>query len=67
MKGDIPIQLGSMMSLEIMKLGLKNIFEDSLKHVKLNKNEVVLDIGANDGTLLSYYKKLFLEYYFALI
>ena len=42
---------------KIMKLGLKNIFEDSLKHVKLNKNEVVLDIGANDGTLLSYYKK----------
>ena len=40
-----------------MKLGLKNIFEDSLKHVKLNKNDVVLDIGANDGTLLSYYKK----------
>ena len=42
---------------KIMKLGLKNIFEDSLKHVKLNKNDVVLDIGANDGTLLSYYKK----------
>ena len=42
---------------KIMKLGLKNIFEDSLKHVKLNKSDVVLDIGANDGTLLSYYKK----------
>ena len=42
---------------KIMKLGLKNIFEDSLKHVKLNKRDVVLDIGANDGTLLSYYKK----------
>ena len=41
---------------KIMKLGLKNIFEDSLKHVKLNKRDVVLDIGANDGTLLSYYK-----------
>ena len=39
---------------KIMKLGLKNIFEDSLKHVKLNKSDVVLDIGANDGTLLSY-------------
>ena len=40
-----------------MRLGLKNIFEESLKYVKLKKNDVVLDIGANDGTLLSYYKK----------
>ncbi len=40
-----------------MKLGLKNIFNESLKHVKLNKKDVVLDIGANDGTLLNYYKK----------
>ena len=42
---------------KIMKMGLKNIYQDSLKHVKLNKNDVVLDIGANDGTLLDYYKK----------
>ena len=42
---------------KIMRLGLKNIFEDSLKHVKLKKKDVILDIGANDGTLLSYYKK----------
>ena len=40
-----------------MKLGLQNIFVESLKHVKMNTNDVVLDIGANDGTLLSYYKK----------
>ena len=40
-----------------MRQGLKNIFEDSLKYVKLKKNDVVLDIGANDGTLLNYYKK----------
>ena len=40
-----------------MKLGLKNIFNESLKHVELNKKDVVLDIGANDGTLLNYYKK----------
>ena len=40
-----------------MKLGLQNIFIESLRHVKLNNNDVVLDIGANDGTLLSYYKK----------
>ena len=40
-----------------MKLGLQNIFIESLRHVKLKNNDVVLDIGANDGTLLSYYKK----------
>ena len=40
-----------------MQLGLKNIFEESFKYVSLKKNDVVLDIGANDGTLLSYYKK----------
>ena len=42
---------------KIMRLGLKNIFTESLKHVKLKKNDVILDIGANDGTLLNYYKK----------
>ena len=42
---------------KIMRLGLKNIFEDSLKYVKLKRKDVVLDIGANDGTLLGYYKK----------
>ena len=41
---------------KIMRTGLKNIFTESLKKVKLNKNDVVLDIGANDGTLLKYYK-----------
>ena len=40
-----------------MKAGLKNIYEESLKHVDLKKNDVVVDIGANDGTLLKYYKK----------
>jgi len=40
-----------------MKLGLQNIFEESLKHIKMKPTDVVLDIGANDGTLLSYYKK----------
>ena len=42
---------------KIMQHGLKNIFTESLKHVKIKKNDVVLDIGANDGTLLKYYKK----------
>ena len=40
-----------------MKLGLKNLFQESLKYVSLKKKDVILDIGANDGTLLDYYKK----------
>ena len=40
-----------------MREGLKDIFKESLKHVSLLKNDVILDIGANDGTLLKYYKK----------
>ena len=40
-----------------MKLGLQNIFKESLKYIKLKRKDVILDIGANDGTLLRYYKK----------
>jgi len=40
-----------------MRDGLKDIFNESLKHISLEKNDVVLDIGANDGTLLKYYKQ----------
>jgi len=40
-----------------MQSGLYDIFKESLKYVKLKKDDVILDIGANDGTLLSYYKK----------
>ena len=40
-----------------MRDGLKNLFKESLNYVSLKKNDVVLDIGANDGTLLKYYKK----------
>ena len=40
-----------------MKIALKNIYTESLKHVNLHKSDVVLDIGANDGTLLNFYKK----------
>ncbi len=40
-----------------MRDGLKGIFEDSLKFVKLFKKDLVLDIGANDGTLLKNYRK----------
>ena len=42
---------------KIMKTGLQNIFSESLRYVELKNNDVVLDIGANDGTLLNYYKK----------
>lgn len=44
---------------ETMREGLKNIYKSSLKYVNLSKNDVVLDIGANDGTLLKYYNKRF--------
>ena len=37
--------------------GLKDIFKESLNYVKLEKKDVILDIGANDGTLLKNYKK----------
>jgi len=43
-----------------MAQGLQNIYTESLKNVKLKKNDVILDIGANDGTLLSYYKKKYI-------
>ena len=39
-----------------MREGLKEIFKDSLKFVELSKKDLVLDIGANDGTLLKNYK-----------
>jgi len=39
-----------------MREGLKDIFTDSLKFVRISKKDLVLDIGANDGTLLKYYK-----------
>ena len=39
-----------------MREGLKNVFEESIKYGKLKKRDVVLDIGANDGTLLKYFK-----------
>jgi hypothetical protein len=40
-----------------MRKALKDIYKSSLKYIKLCKNDVVLDIGANDGTLLKYYNK----------
>ena len=42
---------------DTMKLALKEIFNVGIKYAKLKKNDYVLDIGANDGTLLKYFKK----------
>mgnify|MGYP001350600894 CR=1 FL=1 len=40
-----------------MRNALRELYNSSLKYVKLNKNDTILDIGANDGTLLKNYKK----------
>ena len=40
-----------------MRDGLKELSRDCIKKAKLKKNDVVLDIGANDGTLLNYFKE----------
>ena len=40
-----------------MRDGLKELFIDCVKKAKLKKDDVVLDIGANDGTLLKYFKQ----------
>ena len=40
-----------------MKNALKNIFLTVRKMSILNKGDTILDIGANDGTLLKYFKK----------
>ncbi|OUW67506.1 MAG: hypothetical protein CBD62_03320 [Candidatus Pelagibacter sp. TMED202] len=39
-----------------MREGLKELFLDCEKKARLKKTDVVLDIGANDGTLLKYFK-----------
>lgn len=44
---------------DTMKNELKEIVDESIKRAKLrkNKNPLVIDIGANDGTLLKYYSR----------
>ena len=37
--------------------GLKDIYLAGKKIAKLKKDDVVLDVGANDGTLLKFFKK----------
>ncbi len=45
-----------------MRNHLKNIVESVVDTVGSNKHPLVLDIGCNDGTLLSYYPKNFIKY-----
>lgn len=40
---------------ESMVRALGNVVSDVMAHVELNKGDAVLDIGCNDGTLLSFY------------
>ena len=40
-----------------MREGLKELYKDIKKNCQIKPGEVILDIGANDGTLLNYFKK----------
>ena len=40
-----------------MKIHLKSITQQILKYIRLKKNDLVLDIASNDGTLLKNYNK----------
>ncbi len=42
-----------------IKADLKDIVESSLKLANLNEKDIIVDIGSNDGTLLSFYDKKF--------
>ena len=42
---------------KLMRSALKEIFVASQKYVELDSSDLVLDIGANDGTLLKYFKE----------
>ena len=44
---------------ETMRSALKEVYSSSLKYVNIKSKDTVLDIGANDGTLLNFYKKKF--------
>ena len=43
-----------------MRDGLKELYYSTLKHINLKSKDVILDIGANDGTLLKNYKKKYI-------
>ena len=40
-----------------MRDGLKELYQDIKKNCQIKPGDVILDIGANDGTLLKYFKK----------
>ena len=40
-----------------MNSHLKNLVKDISNKVNINNDDFVLDIGCNDGTLLSFYRK----------
>lgn len=40
---------------DTMKIDLKDLVESCLEEVKPSENDTILDIGANDGTMLSFY------------
>ena len=42
---------------QTMRDGLKELYQDIKKNCKIKAGDVILDIGANDGTFLKYFKK----------
>ena len=40
-----------------MRLALNDIKKASMKLIKLKKNDLIIDIGCNDGTLLNFLTK----------
>jgi hypothetical protein len=42
---------------KIMREGLKELYQDIKRNCNIKSGDVILDIGANDGTLLKYFKK----------
>ena len=42
---------------QTMRDGLKELYRDIKKNCKIKAGDVILDIGANDGTFLKYFKK----------
>ncbi len=41
---------------KILKKNFNNLYKDTIKIVNLNKNDLIIDIGSNDGNLLSNFK-----------
>ena len=41
---------------KILKENFTNLYKDTIKIVNLNKNDLIIDIGSNDGNLLSNFK-----------